>query len=225
MKPRLSLWPRRRLYRQDVFCLIAAVLVSASLVCAQESGEPQPPTDEPTPGATVPPAADPTDAMISETLQLMQQAENRLADSQLDDETARLHERVLKNLEDLLQQAAERAAETVDVPLDEDTDPESQSTEASGRDGAGEPDRRQRGPSDAGDSSEGSRNGDEPRDGDVEQRLDLATSVWGHLPPRTRDRMRGAFSERFLPAYDELVRLYYEALATGEDVVPIRPPQ
>jgi len=45
---------------------------------------------------------------------------------------------------------------------------------------------------------------------------DLATSVWGHLPARQRDRMQSRFSERFLPQYEQLVRQYYEALATEE---------
>ncbi len=42
----------------------------------------------------------------------------------------------------------------------------------------------------------------------------MATSVWGYLPEQRRDEMLGAFSERFLPSYDELVRQYYESLAT-----------
>lgn len=43
---------------------------------------------------------------------------------------------------------------------------------------------------------------------------DLATSVWGHLPTRQRDRMQSRFSEQFLPQYEQLVRQYYERLAT-----------
>jgi hypothetical protein len=40
----------------------------------------------------------------------------------------------------------------------------------------------------------------------------LAREVWGHLPPAVRERVRVDFSETVLPAYDELVRRYFEAL-------------
>jgi hypothetical protein len=44
--------------------------------------------------------------------------------------------------------------------------------------------------------------------------MGLATAAWGHLPPKVREQMRSAISEEFLPEYDELIRRYYEALAT-----------
>ena len=40
----------------------------------------------------------------------------------------------------------------------------------------------------------------------------LLREVWGHLPPAMRERVRVDFSETVLPAYDELVRRYFEAL-------------
>jgi hypothetical protein len=40
----------------------------------------------------------------------------------------------------------------------------------------------------------------------------LAREVWGHLPPAVRERVKSEFSEQVLPAYDELVRRYFEAL-------------
>jgi hypothetical protein len=40
----------------------------------------------------------------------------------------------------------------------------------------------------------------------------LAREVWGHLPPAVRERVRVDFSETVLPAYDDLVRRYFEAL-------------
>jgi hypothetical protein len=40
----------------------------------------------------------------------------------------------------------------------------------------------------------------------------LAREVWGHLPPAVRENVRVDFSETVLPAYDELVRRYFEAL-------------
>jgi hypothetical protein len=40
----------------------------------------------------------------------------------------------------------------------------------------------------------------------------LLREVWGHLPPAMREHVRVDFSETVLPAYDELVRRYFEAL-------------
>ncbi|HET6328294.1 MAG TPA: hypothetical protein VFG04_26670 [Planctomycetaceae bacterium] len=40
----------------------------------------------------------------------------------------------------------------------------------------------------------------------------LLREVWGHLPPAVREHVRVDFSETVLPAYDELVRRYFEAL-------------
>jgi len=43
-------------------------------------------------------------------------------------------------------------------------------------------------------------------------RSSLVREVWGHLPPAMRENVRVDFSETVLPAYDELVRQYFEAL-------------
>lgn len=223
MIPPRTITSRLRTAFIGLFCLAAAQLTNSQRVLAQDVDDPQPPAaqpDQPAPPPEDRPPSDHPDEIINETIRLMQQAQNRLADSVLDDDTSRLHDQILANLEDLLKQAGERAAQRVDVSLGDEPDPDGQQTDTSGEEAAGDPDRNRQAPSDGGESSEGSRNGNAPDEGDVQQRLDLATSVWGHYPPRTRDRMRGAFSERFLPAYDELVRRYYEALATDGDVLP-----
>ena len=40
----------------------------------------------------------------------------------------------------------------------------------------------------------------------------LFCEVWGHLPPALRERVPADFSETILPAYDDVVRRYFEAL-------------
>jgi hypothetical protein len=40
----------------------------------------------------------------------------------------------------------------------------------------------------------------------------LLREVWGHLPPALRERVPSDFHEAILPAYDDLVRRYFEAL-------------
>jgi hypothetical protein len=48
--------------------------------------------------------------------------------------------------------------------------------------------------------------------GAIGRQSTLVREVWGHLPPAVRERVRVDFSETVLPAYDELVRKYFEAL-------------
>jgi hypothetical protein len=151
--------------------------------------------------------------VIEETLPLMRTAEARLAESRLDAETVGLQKQIVQNLEKLLQLAEQQAAQRQEAVPDEQ--PADSTSQASPAGGTG--DERRQSP-DAGESSEEDRPGEGLSDVEIQRRKALATAVWGHLPPRLRDKMHGAFSERFLPQYDELVRKYYEALATqGED--------
>jgi hypothetical protein len=46
-------------------------------------------------------------------------------------------------------------------------------------------------------------------------RRPLMRDVWGHLPPALRERVPSDFHETILPAYDDLVRRYFEALLNG----------
>jgi hypothetical protein len=48
---------------------------------------------------------------------------------------------------------------------------------------------------------------------DESGRARLIKDVWGHLPPHLRTAMQNAFSENYLPRYEDLVKKYYEALA------------
>ncbi len=41
--------------------------------------------------------------------------------------------------------------------------------------------------------------------------------AWGHLPPRLRDQLLNAGSDKYLPRYDSLVRSYFESLARPAD--------
>ncbi len=51
----------------------------------------------------------------------------------------------------------------------------------------------------------------------------LFREVWGHLPPALRERSPSDFHEVTLPAYDDLVRRYFEALLDGASAAPNRP--
>ena len=75
------------------------------------------------------------------------------------------------------------------------------------------------------DPSRGRRNPDKSRDSQARsdpdrlaaeeqaRRNQMIKDVWGHLPPHLRAAMQNAFSEKYLPKYEDLVKKYYEALA------------
>ena len=149
-------------------------------------------------------------AAAGETIELMQAASRRLADAQLDAETARLQDEIVDRLRQLLEQAQQQSAQRLPAPSQ--TADSSRSPDGSPSGGTGDQGGRRQ-TDDAAESSD-APGGGEISEGELTRRRNLATSVWGHLPPRERARMEGAFSERFLPQYDDLVRQYYEALAT-----------
>jgi hypothetical protein len=149
--------------------------------------------------------------------ELMQTAAQRLADGQLDDETTRLHDEIMDQLRNVLAAAQQQQQTPLPVPVDMPGSSSDTGSSASG--GTGDQPQSSERTSDAAESSELPGEG-ELSDGEVQRRRNLATSVWGHLPPRLRDKMEGAFSERFLPQYDDLVRRYYESLATDSAEPP-----
>ena len=58
--------------------------------------------------------------------------------------------------------------------------------------------------------------------GSVRQQRPLFREVWGHLPPALRERTPSDFHEAILPAYDDLVRRYFEALLDSAPSAPNR---
>lgn len=188
--------------------IIAAALAAIALNSSVRADD-APLPDNPAPTESIPDS--PTESPATETITLMQTAGQRLADARLDEETTQLHDDIIARLRQALDQAQQQAVRPLPQPgpSSESQNGGSQSaTGGTGEQGARSPDTFQ-----AAESSD--RPGEAELDqSEIERRRNLATSVWGHLPPRERERMEGAFSERFLPQYDDLVRRYYEALAT-----------
>lgn len=188
---------------------IAAALTSAGAFAAEDPPLIVGPEEKP-------PAAGPADsadlaalrALAAETVAAMQQARTGFADGVVNQESESLQSGILERLERLADLARRQSQMTT----------AGRSTPAAGRgaqasnagDGQGAAGRSP----DAAESSEAAT-GPATADGAAATTTrDLATSVWGHLPARQRDRMQSRFSEQFLPQYEQLVRKYYEALAT-----------
>lgn len=47
----------------------------------------------------------------------------------------------------------------------------------------------------------------------LRQRQSMVREVWGHLPPRLRNRVLNLNDEKFLPKYEDLIRRYFRAVA------------
>ena len=54
------------------------------------------------------------------------------------------------------------------------------------------------------------------------RRKKLEIDVWGHLPPHLRGKLLSAYGERMLPKYEQLVRQFYEALSEQNEAKPRR---
>lgn len=50
----------------------------------------------------------------------------------------------------------------------------------------------------------------------------LEIDVWGHLPPHLRDQLLNTYGERMLPKYEQLVKQFYEALSEQNEAQPRR---
>lgn len=164
-------------------------------------------TEEPM-RADPPTAATDLSALAGETLLLMREAQAGFASGRLSDDEAERQKEIIGRLQRLADLAQMQSSSA----------PAARSESRRGRalpgtnagDGRGAPTRD----SDAEQSSASAAGDAATARAPQRSARDLATSVWGHLPARERDRMQSRFSERFLPQYDRLVRQYYEALAT-----------
>lgn len=161
----------------------------------------------------------------------MQTARRRIADEDTGSETQKTQERVVKELEELLQlvrkqqrRAPQRNQSGENQSGDDDqgrsgrqklpqgqSDPQNSGTaKNSGQNSGSSTDRRRDGK-----SAESQERTDAARVPAAEQarRRQAIKDVWGHLPPHIREAMLNSVSEKYLPKYEDLVKKYYEDLA------------
>ncbi len=169
--------------------------------------------------------------VVNRLLENTDSARERLAAGELDERTAAIQQQILDDLDALIGLAGSSppAGSSSAPPSGEESPSQTSGSGQSGQSqaeqaqtaagktestGSGEP---------GGDPNAMSRESAErtamagETAADRERRLGLATAAWGHLPPKVREQMRSAFSETYLPEYDELVRRYYEALAARRE--------
>ena len=160
-----------------------------------------------------------TPVVVGRLLDNTARAQSRLTEAQLDDVTTSIQQQILDDIDALLEQANPPNTPPPPSPQQQQASASGQSTSSEPQSSQGEdtqpPDSQEPTPDPNAASRESTERTSEAdgTSGPEEHRLGLATAVWGHLPPKVREQMRSAFSETYLPEYDELVRRYYEALA------------
>ena len=207
------------------------------LVPEGPAGDPKKPTDE-SPAeaaddelldAVKPAAKRPADDeadRLERAINGMWNAKKRVAGADTGRQTQEIQDQVVKDLQELLALLKKQQQNRQNSPQQPNRD--------QGQDGnqpSNQQQKTQKGQGDPQNSAPKSEPGDgrrrEGKSSDAQERTDPARSaaaeearrvqmikdVWGHLPPHLRTAMQNAFSENYLPKYEDLVKKYYEALA------------
>ena len=165
---------------------------------------------------------------LEQAIELMRTASEKIASEDTSSETQKLQERAVKNLEELLEllKKQQNGRSRQSLPMDQQDQDQSQKQRQKLKPGQGDPRNSGKNKRPGSPNDQNGRRNDE-KSNDSQERADPARSaaaeqtrrqsmvkdVWGHLPPHVREAMQNAFSEKYLPKYEELVKKYYEALA------------
>jgi hypothetical protein len=183
---------------------LAAASASAALVDS----------DPPAPPGRLAKTANPIQPIVKR----MQAAQSRLKQGDTGADTRTIQEQVVHDLEKLIDAASRQSGAGQGAPK---SPSQGQSSQGSDERSGQQPQQGKQGQPAGGQATNSGpttgRNGSPrrtqpkkiPASGD---RSSLVREVWGHLPPAVRENVRVDFSETVLPAYDELVRQYFEAL-------------
>jgi TolA-binding protein len=196
--------------RRETVC--RRVLIGAAIACGLAAGEAAAAvTTQP------PPARQERDASLAPVKAIvdgMQNAGVRLKQGDTGTGTRTIQEKVVNDLQKLIDEAKSKSRrrqqqQKSESKQNQSSQNRSDSQQKSGSDAAagaqpasGQPGHK---------SGKGKPSVSEKRSPGLPQRP-LLREVWGHLPPAMRERVPSDFHEAILPAYDDLVRRYFESL-------------
>jgi hypothetical protein len=157
------------------------------------------------------------DNLLERAIKGMRNAQRRIDENDSGAKTRQLQQRVVTDLEQLIKRWQEQQAKSrrgsvasnrpqTAEPNEQNPDP-SKPAESKPNDG------KQTSPDKSTEST------DKPREAENRAMRNLVTpremvrDVWGHLPPTVRQTVINAYSDTYLPKYDDLVRRYFSALA------------
>jgi hypothetical protein len=150
---------------------------------------------------------------VEPIIEEMRRAGKLIENQQTGQETQKLQQQVVHNLEDLIR-LIETAPKNSRRQLRPNNDQKSRDGKKSRQQktGAGQKNVPQPSQGPARQSSERKEEG-QVTAGSLSNRNDYIKDAWGHLPPAMRQQLLNIYTEKFLPQYDNQVRRYYEALA------------
>lgn len=143
---------------------------------------------------------------VVEIIQLMRQAETRLADQDAGVSTQRVQAQIVADLGRLIEQARGQAG--------------SAGSQQSGSSQVGtkpEPGEGRGGAAPSGTASTGSQQSPHGEPPDPARIRQWMQRLWGELPDRQREQMLQSPPEEFLPAYERLIETYFRRLATERE--------
>jgi hypothetical protein len=162
---------------------------------------------------------------ITRAIEGMRTAQSKIEARDAGKATQEVQARVVKDLEELIRQLQEQQQTSSSSPKKKEQnknqkqkqmiqsgkqqDPQNSTAQSKAEQQSG----GQRSEEASRDSTERTEKG-EPVAPDLAAPRKLAKDVWGHLPPALREELLNVYSEKYLPKYEDLVRRYYEALAT-----------
>lgn len=159
----------------------------------------------------------PKSNLLESAIKGMRNAQRRIDDNDSSLETRQLQLGVVKDLEQLIKRLQEQLAK----PRSGDgasrrpqkADPNEQNLDPSKPAEPKPGDGNKTSPDKSAESTDKTREAENVAKKILVHRKEMVSKVWGHLPPNLRQQLLNAYSDTYLPKYDDLVRRYFSALA------------
>jgi hypothetical protein len=147
----------------------------------------------------------------------MRQASDRIRSARSDEETQKLQQKIVRELDELIKQAQQQQQQK-----QKSKSSSSSSSKTASREKIQQPQQQSGRPGNkpsnqpAKDSNEQLTRQEAERP-DMAKMQDLLKDIWGELPPRLRQQMMQSSTEKFLPKYELLIEKYFRTLADRQE--------
>ncbi len=162
--------------------------------------------------------------IVQQIVDGMRASQKKLGERDTGKETRRIQDKVISDLQKLIE-AANKGTPTGDVQAGEQkrrqgqqqirSDSSDQQGQAKNQPSGNQSQSGQSTGTQPGKRSGGGKPVQPPAGQVIPRSMAVQRQVWGHLPAAVRNRVPADFGESVLPAYDDLVRHYFDALLEG----------
>lgn len=159
----------------------------------------------------------PKDDLLERAIKGMRNAQQRIDNDDSGVKTRQLQQRVVTDLEQLIKRLQEQQAKSRRGRRASNrpkaADPNEQSPDSPKPAESKQNDGNRTSPDKSTESTDKLRDAENRAMKNLMTSKDMDSYVWGHLPPKLRQKLKNTFSDTYLPKYDDLVRRYFSALA------------